>query len=117
MAPLVEGILALLMWLRRAGAIVILAWVVLILWLAARRAGRKGLELAVLLFTAALAMFTVAVFARRPPMSEMAAVVLVLLAALLVVVTAAVVLWLGVRRRKPPRVVKHTHPPWENGGW
>jgi len=117
MGPLVEGILGALLWLRRVSVLLLVAFVAFLLWLAARRAGRKGLELAVLLLAAALAMFTVAVFAPRPPMTEAAAVALVLVAALLIVATAGVVLWLGLRRRKPPKVIEHRFPPWENGGW
>jgi len=105
------------MWAKRATVILILAWLVLILWLAARRAGRKGLELAVPLITTALVIFSAAVLAPRPPMTEGLAVGLVLFAALLVVVTAGLIIWFGVRRRKPPAVPDHTRPPWEGGGW
>lgn len=118
MAPLIEAIVGLLLWLRRAGAIVFAAWIALVLWLALRRAGRKGFEVALILVVTALTLFTLAVFAPRPPMSEAVAVALALLAAALVVATVGVLLWLGIRgRRSPPPLVKHTHPPWENDGW
>jgi O-antigen/teichoic acid export membrane protein len=117
MGPLIEGIVGLLTWLRRVGAVVILAFVCFIVWLALGRAGRRGLELAAILLAGALACFSLAVMAPRPPMSETFAVALAVLAALLLVATAGFILWYGVRRRKRPRVVEHTHPPWENGGW
>ena len=117
MGPLVEGVLGLLLWLRRVSVLVLVGSVVVLLWLAARRAGRKGLELAVLLVGAALAAFTIAVFVPRPPMTEGAAVALVLVAAFLIVATAGIILWFGVRRRKPPKIIGHRTPPWENGGW
>ncbi len=75
------------------------------------------MEVAVVLLITALTLFTIAVFAPRPPMSEAVAVALALLAAALVVGTVGVVMWLGIRGRRPPPLVKHTHPPWENGGW
>jgi uncharacterized membrane protein HdeD (DUF308 family) len=118
MGPVIEDILGLLMRLGRGSALLVAAFVALVLWLAARRAGRHGLELAVVLLGAAIAAFSLAVFAPRPPMTEQTAVALVLAAASLLVATATVVLWFGLRRRRrSPRVVKHDRPPWENGGW
>jgi len=118
MGPVIEDILAVLMRLGRGSALLIAAFVALVLWLAARRAGRRGLELAIVLLVAAMAAFSLAVFAPRPPMTEQAAVALVLVAALLLVATATVILWFGLhRRRRRPRIVKHDAPPWENGGW
>jgi len=117
MGPLAEGILGTLMTLRRVSTLLVGALVLFILWLAARRAGRRGLDLAVLLLGAAVVAFAVAVFAQRPPMTEAAAVALVLIAAFLIVVTFGVILHFGLRRRRPTQVVKHKTPPWEEGGW
>jgi len=118
MGPLVEGILGLLMWLRRVSVLLVVIGVTGLLWLAARRAGRRSLEIAVVMLAIALIAFFTAVFAPRPPMSETVAVALVLVAAFLIVATAGLVLWLGLRRRrKAPKVVSHKTPPWEDGGW
>jgi len=117
MGPLVEGMIGMLMGLKRASVLVCAAFVVLVLWLAARRAGRRGLEAAVLMLASAVVIFVTAVFTRRPPMTETAAVALVILAALLIVATAGIVLWFGLRGRRPPKVVKHSSPPWEGRGW
>lgn len=114
---MVAGILRLLMWARRAAVALILAWLVLILWLAARRAGRKGLELAVPLIAMALVVFSAAVLTPRPPMTEGLAVGLVLFAAFLVAVSIGLIVWSGVRQRKPPAVVDHSGPPWEDESW
>ncbi|HUT74183.1 MAG TPA: hypothetical protein VM221_05015 [Armatimonadota bacterium] len=117
MVPLVEGILGLLVWLRRAVVAAVFAFVVVMVWLAVRRGGRRGLELAMLMLGAAVLSFSVAVFAARPPLGEGVAVALTLLSALLVVGAVVATVWYGLRRRKAPPAIEHTRPPWEDGGW
>jgi predicted permease len=117
MAPLVEGLLGLMMWLRRAIALVVVALVFVIVLLAIRRAGRRGLELAVLLAGAAVTAFAAAVFAKRPPMNETLAIALAVMSAALLVGAVGAVIWYALRLRGAPPVVGHSGPPWENGGW
>lgn len=121
MGPVAEEILALMMSLRRIAQVAIVGFLLLLVWTMARRGGRKGLEVAVLLVIGAGAAFFAAVFGPRPPLGEGSAIALAVLAAVLLVAAIGVLLWYGLRprlrRKTPPKAGGHTHAPWENGGW
>ena len=121
--PYAEGLLLLLARLWRATLLFVLGWVLLLVWLAARRAGRRGLEIAVPMWALAAILFMIAVFAPRPALNESLAAGLVVLSAALVIGALAVLFFSG-RGPSPTagqddhrRAVKHRGPPWENGGW
>ncbi len=87
-----------------------------IIWLGARRAGRRGLEAAIPLWGAAVTCFALAVFGQLPASVDIA---LVLFSAVLIVlsVVALVMLGLAPSRRRRIRLAKHTGPPWEEDKW
>ena len=121
--PYAEGLMLLLARLWRATLLFVVGWVLLLVWLAARRAGRRGLEIAVPMWALAAILFFVAVLAPRPGLNETLAAGLVVASAALVIGALAVLFFWG--RGAPPTagqddhrpVVKHRGPPWENGGW
>jgi hypothetical protein len=94
-----------------AGVVVL----VVLIWLGARRAGRRGLEAAIPLWGAAIACFALAVFGQLPTLVDIA---LVLLSAALLVISVVALLMLGLApRRRRVKLAKHAGPPWEDDKW
>jgi len=112
--PYVEAALLFLLRLWRLALVFVLGWILLLVWLSARRAGRRALEIAIPMWALAGLLFIVAVFAPRPALHEAIAAGLVVLSALLVIASVAVLFLAG---RRPPPVPKRRGPPWEGRGW
>lgn len=95
-----------------AGVLVLL----FLVWMSARRAGRRGLEAAIPLWALAATCFALAVFGG---FSSGVDIALVLLSAALLVVSLVALLLLGLAPTRTTRIrlAKHKGPPWEDNGW
>jgi uncharacterized membrane protein YoaK (UPF0700 family) len=112
--PYAEALLTLLLRLWRVTLLFVVAWILLLVWLAVRRAGRRGLEIALPMWATAAVLFLVAVFAPRPALTDTVAAGLVIVSAALVVGSVVALLLAG---RRPSRLGRHRGPPWEGEGW
>ena len=98
---------------RRFAIALGVALVVAIVWLAARRAGRKGLEAAIPMWAAAGILVFLAAFGPFAPLTD---IVMVLAAAALIVVSVVALVMLGLAPRRK-KLARHEAPPWEGKGW
>jgi len=110
--PALRLIFALRRFAVAIGVLVLLS----VIWLGARRAGRRGLEAAIPLWGAAIVCFALAVFGQFSAAVDIA---LVLLSAVLLVVSVVALLMLGLApsRARRVRLARHTGPPWEDEKW
>lgn len=98
---------------RRVAIIIGVAVLLLIVWLSARRAGRAGLDLAILMWAGAAVLFFLATFGQFRPIAN---IVMVLLTCALIVVSVVALLMLGLRSRRV-RLAKHRPRPGGGDGW
>lgn len=98
---------------RRVAIVIGVAVLLLIVWLSARRAGRAGLDLAILMWAGAAIFFFLATFG---PFRPIANIIMVLLACALIVVSVVALLMLGLRSRRA-RLARHRSPPGGGDGW
>jgi len=102
--------------LRRFSIAIGVLVILFLIWLGARRAGRRGLEAAIPLWAATVICFALAVFGQFSGAVDIA---LVLLSAVLLVVSVVALLMLGLAPSRTRRVklAKHAGPPWEDEKW
>ena len=87
--------------------------VVVIVWLATRRAGRKGLEAAIPMWAAAAILVFLAAFGPFAPLTD---IIMILATAALIVVSVVALVMLGLAPRRK-KLARHRTPPWEGKGW
>lgn len=87
--------------------------VVVIVWLATRRAGRKGLEAAIPMWAAAAILVFLAAFGPFAPLTD---IIMILATAALIVVSVVALVMLGLAPQRK-KLARHRTPPWEGKGW